>query len=100
MTSTDSKVNSLVFGMLLQNGMARAPAGMMSSVEMSSPSFSRTGTVISSGMMSSSGIEAMFGVFSSAMPLPSSSDKGGTSMAVFTMGAAGSSTLGYAMPRV
>ena len=54
-SSTTSKQNRLISGMLLRNGRTRAPAGMISSVETSSPTFSSTGTSSASGSGSNSG---------------------------------------------
>jgi len=44
-----SKENSAIFGIFERNGSTRVAAGMISSVEISSPSFSRTGASIVSG---------------------------------------------------
>ena len=80
--------------MLLQKGSTRVPAGTMSSVEMSSPTLSSTGSSSSSGMVSISGMESMLTVFSSRTCRASSSGSGGTSMAVLTLGCAGDATSG------
>lgn len=84
------KVNAEMAAMLERNGSTRAPAGMISSVETSSPTLRATVASSRSGSGSKSGSEAMFGPFTSRSPWAYPAGRGGTSMDVFTCERAGS----------
>src|SRR5260370_41480272 len=90
-----SKENSAIWGMLLRNGSARTPAGMISSVDTSSPTLSSTGTSMVSGSGSNSGSGEIFGPFSSTTCDAASEDNGGMNISRLTIGSAGSAMCGY-----
>ena len=89
-----SKENSAILGILLRNGSTRVPAGMISSVETSSPTLSRTGPSIVSDRGTNVGNEAMLGPFSIATCSASSRGNGGTNIPRFTIGSSGSAMRG------
>ena len=85
-----SKENSAILGILLRNGSTRVPAGIISSVETSFATLSRTGTSIESGSGSNVGSEAMFGPFTRSTCSAISRGNGGTNISRLMIGSSGS----------
>src|SRR5690606_35847580 len=95
-----SNVNSLIFGKLLRYGKTRAPPAKISSVEMLSPIFNKTGNSKSFGIGSISGIDTMFGPFSSSTVLDTSGGGGASRARLMSTSYSGSLIFGYFMSSV
>jgi aconitate hydratase len=77
-----------------ETAAASAPAGMIVSVEMSSPTLTSTGAATWSGYGVSSGSSPMFSPLTRSTRFASSSDSGASSIAAFTLDSAGRSRVG------
>src|SRR5699024_12804396 len=92
---TNSQESLLISGKLLRYGNTREPPANISSVEILSTIFSKTGSSKRSGKLCMDGIEAILGPFSRGIFFASSNGKGSSNKLWPSVNFSGSVTVGY-----